>query len=166
MGEKLVSPELNEITVRFHMNQKGAELLKRLVSGSVDAEMVSKYTALAASYCLLRYVENNTGQAFATGRSALPLRLLDCVVDSIVGLTTFERFISRFTDPLRRRRWGHCLRGNMKNREHSRRKESRRIAPSTAKCSSVFHAGGRGEGGSSRIVHGTTWVSHVRAATH
>lgn len=44
-------------------------MLKRLASGSVDAEMVSKYTALAASYCLLRYIENNTGHAFANGRS-------------------------------------------------------------------------------------------------
>ena len=39
-----------------------------MVSGSVNAEMVSKYTALAASYCLVRYVENAMGITFADAR--------------------------------------------------------------------------------------------------
>ena len=49
-------------------NVQGAELLKRLASGSVDADLMSKYTALAASYCLIRYVENARGLAFADAR--------------------------------------------------------------------------------------------------
>lgn len=47
---------------------QGAELLKRLASGSVDSDLMSKYTALAASYCLLRYVENARGLSFADTR--------------------------------------------------------------------------------------------------
>lgn len=47
---------------------QGAELLKRLASGSVDGDLMSKYTALAASYCLLRYVENARGLSFADAR--------------------------------------------------------------------------------------------------
>lgn len=50
------------------MHAQGAELLKRLASGSVDADLMSKYTVLAASYCLIRYVENSTGSTFADAR--------------------------------------------------------------------------------------------------
>lgn len=50
---------------------QGAELLKRLASGSANADMVSKYTALAASYCLVRYVENAMGITFADARFVL-----------------------------------------------------------------------------------------------
>lgn len=53
---------------RFLYVLQGADLLKRLASGSVDADLMSKYTALAASYCLIRYVENAMGLAFADVR--------------------------------------------------------------------------------------------------
>lgn len=52
----------------FSPTPQGAELLKHLSSGSVNAEMVSKYTALAACYCLVRYVENALGLTFANTR--------------------------------------------------------------------------------------------------
>ncbi|CAM9831328.1 unnamed protein product [Pylaiella littoralis] len=53
------------VSRQYFDQDKGAELLKRLASGSVDADLMSKYTALAASYCLIRYVENAMGLAFA-----------------------------------------------------------------------------------------------------
>ncbi|CAM9603702.1 unnamed protein product [Ectocarpus sp. 4 AP-2014] len=53
------------VSRQYFDQDKGAELLKRLASGSVDADLMSKYTALAASYCLIRYVENSTGSTFA-----------------------------------------------------------------------------------------------------
>jgi hypothetical protein len=33
-------------------------MLRRVVVGSVDADVIAKYTVLAASHCLLRYLEN------------------------------------------------------------------------------------------------------------
>eukprot|EP00904_Undaria_pinnatifida_P001084 jgi/Undpi1/10977/HiC_scaffold_30.g13278.m1 len=53
------------VSRQYFDQDKGAELLKRLASGSANADMVSKYTALAASYCLVRYVENAMGITFA-----------------------------------------------------------------------------------------------------
>jgi hypothetical protein len=36
----------------------------QVVVGEIDADMISKYTVLAAVYCLLRYVENTVGSVF------------------------------------------------------------------------------------------------------
>ncbi len=46
---------------------RGAELLKKIVSGinRVDSGLMAKYTVLAASFCLIRYVETVQGISFA-----------------------------------------------------------------------------------------------------
>ena len=46
---------------------RGVELLRRIVSGikNVDADLLAKYTVLAASFCLIRYIEIGLGVTFA-----------------------------------------------------------------------------------------------------
>ncbi len=34
----------------------GADILKRIVVGKCDSDLITKYTVLAASYCLIRYI--------------------------------------------------------------------------------------------------------------
>jgi hypothetical protein len=36
-------------------------LLSQVLCGRADADLVAKYTVLAGSFCLLRYLENCTG---------------------------------------------------------------------------------------------------------
>ena len=46
---------------------RGVELLRRIVSGikNIDADLLAKYTVLAASFCLIRYIEIGLGVTFA-----------------------------------------------------------------------------------------------------
>ena len=52
------------ISRQFFDQNRGADLLKKVISGNVDNELISKYTVLAGSYCLLRYIENCQNIAF------------------------------------------------------------------------------------------------------
>lgn len=36
----------------------------QVVVGEIDSDLISKYTVLAASYCLMRYIENITDSMF------------------------------------------------------------------------------------------------------
>jgi DNA mismatch repair protein MSH4 len=40
-------------------------MLKNVLSGKVDADLIAKYIVLAGSFCLLRYIENCEGINFA-----------------------------------------------------------------------------------------------------
>lgn len=53
------------ISRQYFDQDKGADMLTCILSGKVDADLVAKYTVLAGSYCLLRYVENCDGINFA-----------------------------------------------------------------------------------------------------
>ncbi len=77
----------------------GSAELSKVVAGDVDADLAAKYTVLAASYCLLRYLENITKQQFASHslritfksgvadrmaidrRSTVALELISCLRD-------------------------------------------------------------------------------------
>jgi len=45
---------------------RGALMLKSCVLGGMDSDLMSRYTVLAASYCLLRYIENVQGITFGS----------------------------------------------------------------------------------------------------
>ena len=78
---------------------RGSHELGKLIVGSVDADLASKYTVLASCYCLLRYLTNITGQDFAERslrlsfhggsadrmaidrRSCVALELISCLID-------------------------------------------------------------------------------------
>ena len=57
------------ISRQYFDQDRGAEMLKKVVLGDVDADLVAKYTVLAGAYCLLRYLENCQGSTF--GRQSL-----------------------------------------------------------------------------------------------
>ena len=57
------------ISRQYFDQDRGAEMLKKVVVGDVDADLVAKYTVLAGTYCLLRYLENCQGSTF--GRQSL-----------------------------------------------------------------------------------------------
>lgn len=40
-------------------------MLRRVVTGKVDTDIVAKYTVLAGSFCILKYVENCRGSNFS-----------------------------------------------------------------------------------------------------
>ncbi len=55
------------VTRSLFDQDRGVELLRRIVSGikNVDADLLAKYTVLAASFCLIRYIEIGLGATFA-----------------------------------------------------------------------------------------------------
>jgi hypothetical protein len=53
------------ISRQYFDQDRGADMLKKVLVGDVDADLVAKYTVLAGSFCLLRYLENCRGNAFA-----------------------------------------------------------------------------------------------------
>jgi DNA mismatch repair protein MSH4 len=65
-GELNVAARIVYVTRSLFDQDRGAELLKKIVSGinTVDADLMAKYTVLAASFCLLRYVETVQGMTF------------------------------------------------------------------------------------------------------
>lgn len=54
------------ISRQYFDQDKGAELLKKIIIGdnTIDSDLISKYTVLAGSYCLLRYIENVTNRIY------------------------------------------------------------------------------------------------------
>ena len=40
-------------------------MLKKVLIGDVDADLIAKYTVLSGAYCLLRYKENCSGSFIA-----------------------------------------------------------------------------------------------------
>ena len=44
---------------------RGAEMLKKVLVGDVDGDLVAKYTVLSGAYCLMRYIENCSGSSIA-----------------------------------------------------------------------------------------------------
>lgn len=55
---KKVSSKVTFISRQYFDQDKGVDMLKRVIIGEVDADLVAKYTVLAGSYCLLRYWES------------------------------------------------------------------------------------------------------------
>lgn len=54
------------ISRQYFDQDRGADLLlNKLLQGEVDADLVAKYIVLSGAYCLLRYIENCSGSAFA-----------------------------------------------------------------------------------------------------
>ena len=62
------------ISRQYFDQDRGAEMLKKVVVGEVDADLISKYIVLAGLHCLLRYIENTTGSVFCHNS----LRLILC----------------------------------------------------------------------------------------
>lgn len=58
-------PSVLYISRQYFDQDKGAEMLKNVLTGSVDADLIAKYTVLAGTYCLLKYIENCEGVNFA-----------------------------------------------------------------------------------------------------
>ena len=52
------------ISRQYFDQDLGAELLKKIVIGEIDSDLVAKYTVLAGTFCLLRYIENCSGVNF------------------------------------------------------------------------------------------------------
>lgn len=73
------------ISRQYFDQDKGADMLKKVIVGDVDADLVAKYTVLAGTYCLLRYIENCEGSTF--GRHTL--RVDYCT--SVVGRMSIDR---------------------------------------------------------------------------
>lgn len=53
------------ISRQYFDQDRGAELLKKILVGKVDADIIAKYAVLAGTYCLLRYLENCSGLVHA-----------------------------------------------------------------------------------------------------
>lgn len=54
------------ISRQYFDQDRGADLLKKVLHGNVDADLIAKYIVLSGAYCLLRYVENCSGSTFAS----------------------------------------------------------------------------------------------------
>ena len=52
------------ITRQYFDQDKGADMLQSVLVGEVDNDLIAKYTVLAGSFCLLKYIENSSGYAF------------------------------------------------------------------------------------------------------
>lgn len=46
------------ISRQYFDQDRGADMLKKVIVGNVDRDLIAKYTVLAGTYCLLRYIEN------------------------------------------------------------------------------------------------------------
>ena len=66
------------ISRQYFDQDKGADMLKRVIVGDSDVDLMAKYTVLAGSYCLLRYIENCNGNNFA--RHSLRIEYCSSVV--------------------------------------------------------------------------------------
>jgi DNA mismatch repair protein MSH4 len=73
------------ISRQYFDQDRGADMLKRVIVGDIDADLIARYTVLAGTYCLLRYLENCEGNAF--GRHSL--RVEYCT--SSVGRMSIDR---------------------------------------------------------------------------
>ena len=52
------------ISRQYYDQDRGADMLKKVLVGNVDKDLISKYTVLSGTFCLLRYVENCNGSSF------------------------------------------------------------------------------------------------------
>ncbi len=52
------------ISRQYFDQDKGADMLQSVLVGVVDNDLIAKYTVLAGSFCLLKYIENSSGYAF------------------------------------------------------------------------------------------------------
>ena len=52
------------ISRQYFDQDKGADLLASIIVGTVDRDLIARYTVLASAYCLIRYIENCSGSAF------------------------------------------------------------------------------------------------------
>jgi len=59
------------ISRQYFDQDRGADLLNHVVIGHIDRDVVSKYIVLAGTFCLLRYVENCSGQIFPSNSMRL-----------------------------------------------------------------------------------------------
>lgn len=59
------------ISRQYFDQDRGYELLKHVIAGVVDADLVAKYVVLAGCFALLRYVENIRQQTFAASSMRL-----------------------------------------------------------------------------------------------
>lgn len=50
---------------QYFDQDRGAEMLKKVLVGDVDGDLIAKYTVLSGAYCLMRYIENCSGCAIA-----------------------------------------------------------------------------------------------------
>ena len=50
---------------------RGALLLSKIIVGKIDQDLIAKYTVLAGTHCLLRYVENCSGTFLDSCRVSL-----------------------------------------------------------------------------------------------
>ena len=51
--------------LQYFDQDRGAEMLKKVLVGDVDGDLVAKYTVLSGAYCLMRYIENCSGSSIA-----------------------------------------------------------------------------------------------------
>eukprot|EP01038_Epipyxis_sp_PR26KG_P013442 gene13442-18022_t len=59
------------ISRQYFDQDKGADMLDEIIVGKVDADLIAKYIVLSGTYCLLKYIENVSGNYFS--RSSLRL---------------------------------------------------------------------------------------------
>jgi hypothetical protein len=52
-------------TLQYFDQDRGADMLKKVLSGEVDGDLIAKYIVLSGAYCLLRYAENCGGFSYA-----------------------------------------------------------------------------------------------------
>ncbi len=60
---------------QYFDQDRGAEMLKRVSWSAIDSTMMASYTFLAASYCLLKYVENVSGRNFTPQSLKISLQM-------------------------------------------------------------------------------------------
>ena len=53
------------ISRQYFDQDRGADLLKKILVGEVDSDLIAKYTVLSGSHCLLRYIESCDSSQFA-----------------------------------------------------------------------------------------------------
>ncbi len=51
--------------VQYFDQDRGAEMLRKVCATSIDADVIAKYVVLAASFCILRYMESISGNSIA-----------------------------------------------------------------------------------------------------
>jgi DNA mismatch repair protein MSH4 len=63
------------ISRQYFDQDRGADLLNHILVGKADADLISKYTVLAGTNCLLRYIENCSGHVFPANSVRLEYRM-------------------------------------------------------------------------------------------
>ena len=87
------------ISRQYYDQDRGAEMLKRVLVGVVDSDLLSKYTVLGAAFCLLRYIENVNSFSFAKHSLRLHYRTATgnrCIIDR--GTSSNLELVSNLRD--------------------------------------------------------------------